>query len=261
MKKYFLLYILASLFPSVCFSQEINATQAENGNEIIITYQLTDVIRPYVRQVEDQLFRVTLFCSYNGYKQAIPFSELKGDAGDNISVNGAKKITWTPSDIDTKILKINDIDFKLEARLMYNPLQSLSLSKNKVRKKLNISAMGGVGNETFFISLYTANGQFVGDVGSYNSTKPYSFSQEISIPTKINGTKVPRGKNNYYKLQIQIKNSYGKAQSIESPSFILRRRGGILITTLILAGAGAAWYYFYYKDNASELPSPPPPSN
>ncbi|MDI9356988.1 MAG: hypothetical protein QM536_08215 [Chitinophagaceae bacterium] len=262
MKKYFLLFFLNPLFSDICFSQEISVSQAGNGNEINISYQLEEIIRPYVKQIEGQLFRVALFCSYNGYKQAIPLSELKGDAGDIISVNGQKKIIWTPSDIDVKILKIKDIDFKIEARLVYNPLQSLSLSKNKVKKKIKIFGIGGTENETISVSLYTENGQYVGNIGSYNIIKPYSFSQQISIPARINGTKVPRGKNNFYKLQVQFKNPYGKTQSIQSPSFILKRRGGALITTLLIAGTSTAiWYYFYTKNTSTELPSPPSPSN
>ncbi len=253
MSRVLLLAIFACAFLGLNAQKVENVRAAANGEQIIITYDLTGT-KP------DQRFKVNLFSSHNSF--AAPVQQVTGDVGENISAGKDKRIAWNARNEITDFK--GNLSFEVRADLItpvvapvtepVNPPVTSSqftfrdLSSAKRGGIMQINWTGGSTTENVKLELLKEN---VPQQTIMNSRNTGAYSWSVPADTKPGP----------YQLKIT-----GSSGTGVSPYFAIKHKIPTLVKALpivviagVLAASGGGGGGTKPPIGASDLPTPPDP--
>ncbi|CAN5267822.1 hypothetical protein BH23BAC1_BH23BAC1_48060 [soil metagenome] len=138
--KSILLVIILSAVSQYIYSQSIENVRTNiEGGEVTITYDL-------LGSDTSQIFEIRLYSAIDNYRQRL--YRGVGEVGRDIRPGRNKQIVWNNRE-ELTAYKLNDMDFTLEATLIYSPIIFTSPVANATHKRGNAVKLNWIGGESF----------------------------------------------------------------------------------------------------------------
>jgi hypothetical protein len=146
-----LLILLFSVVTHFSYSQSVEniRTNIQDG-EVIITYDL-------LGSDTSQIFEIRLYSSIDNYRQRL--YRGVGEVGRDIRPGRNKQIVWNNRE-ELTAYKIIDMEFEIEATLIYSPIIFIAPIANATHKRGNAVKLNWIGGESFErlrVELYQNN--------------------------------------------------------------------------------------------------------
>jgi hypothetical protein len=240
-----ILLVCSMLMYEGVFGQKIEDIRlGQVGDEIIITFDLVP------KESARELFDIEIKASVDNYTKALKVKkgEIKGIApGSGLQIVISSSENFSEHN--------GELDFSINAKLVYSPLRFLSPKMNAKQvmgKQMLISWKGGMANEPYTLELYQ------GDLKMSNIVS--------GITAKDYAWKIPK-KSNKGNFKIKIASGSNQEKSSFSSEFMIKKKfpiifvlapvaiiGGVLAT---MGGGGGSGGQTPDVPVNNDLPSPP----
>jgi hypothetical protein len=223
--KSILLVFILSAITHYTYSQSIeNVRSSIEGGEVIINYDL-------LGSDTSQIFEIRFYSTIDNYRQRL--YRGVGDVGRDIRPGRNKQIVWNNRE-ELTVYKLNDMEFNLEATLIYSPIIFISPVANATHKRGNAVKLNWIGGESFErlrVEIYQNNVK-IRNIETITNRGSYVWK----IPSNISP-----GQGYQFKLTRETSPDDG----VLSNRFNIERRIPTLIKVLPVAAIGVAGLAYF----------------